>query len=198
MNVLVRRLLILGMALACAGCAGEYEQASRQTAPPETAPPEVAAEVDPLAVLAEIPGIEKPAPVVEERQPAADKPPEPSAPPVSPPASPPPTRTPQRPTGPSIRLSAGVALPQSLPTGTAMGMNVDYTFTAGQPLPSRPYVWVIESAKAGHVKQPVPLSQSGTLQAFFTQLRPQHGPFNTHIESSDGSRLSKSVPLRSY
>ena len=161
MNILVRRLLILGMAMAFAGCAGENDP-------------------------------EKPAPAVEERQPATSKPPEPSRPP----ASPPPARAPQPPTGPSIRLSAGVALPQSLPTGTAIGMSVDYVFTVGQPLPSRRYVWVIEPAKADPVKQPVQLSQSGTLQAFFLQLRPEHGPFHVHIESSDGSRLSTSILLR--
>ena len=77
-----------------------------------------------------------------------------------------------------------------------MGMSVDYVFTVGRPLPSRRYVWVIEPAKADAVKQPVQLSQSGTLQAFFPQLRPEHGPFHAHIESSDGSRLSTSISLR--
>ncbi len=182
MNALVRRLLILGMALAFAGCVGEYERAARQAGQQETAPAEADAEVNAPPASEEIPGQEKPASAVEESQP--------------PPASPPSARAPQRPTGPSVRLSAGVALPQSLPTGTAMGMSVDYVFTAGQPLSSRRYVWVIEPAKADPVKQPVQLSQSGTLQAFFPQLRPEHGPFHVHIESSDGSRLSTSISLR--
>jgi hypothetical protein len=77
-----------------------------------------------------------------------------------------------------------------------MGMSVDYVFTAGQPLSSQRYFWVIEPAKADPVKQPVQLSQSGTLQAFFTQLRPEQGPFQAHIESPDGSRLSTSISLR--
>ena len=192
MNVLVRHLLILGMALAYAGCAGEYEEAARQASRQETAPEEADAEADAMAAVAEIPAVGGPAPAVEESRPAAGKPPEPSPPP----ASPPPPRTPQRRTGPSIRLSAGVALPQSLPTGTAMGISVDYAFAAGQPLPSLSYVWVIEPAKADPVKQPVQLSQSGTLQAFFTQLRPEHGPFHAHIEGSDGTRLSRSISLR--
>ena len=196
MNVLVRHLLILGTVLAYAGCASEYEQAARQAARQETAPEEADAEVDALAALAEIPATGEPAPAVGESQPAAGKPPEPSPPAASPPASPPPPAAPQRRTGPAIRLSAGVALPQSLPTGTAMGMSVDYAFTAGQPQPSLSYVWVIEPAKADPVRQPVQLSRSGTLQAFFTQLRPEHGPFYAHIEGSDGSRLSRSIPLR--
>ena len=192
MNVVVRRLLILGMALAFAGCVGEYERAARQAGHQEAAPAEADAEVNAPAASAETPGPEKPAAAVEERQPATSKPPEPSRLP----ASPPPASAPQRPAGPSIRLSAGVALPQSLPTGTAMGISVDYVFTAGQPLSSQRYVWVIEPAKADPVKQPVQLCQSGTLQAFFTQLRPEHGPFQAHIESSDGSRLSTSISLR--
>ena len=52
MNVLVRRFLILGMALAYAGCAGEYEQAARQTACQETSPAEADGEVDALAAFA--------------------------------------------------------------------------------------------------------------------------------------------------
>ena len=192
MKILVRHLLILGMALTYAGCASEYEEAARQAARQKTVPEEAVAEVDAPAALAQIPAAEEPAPVAEESQPATGNPPEASPPP----ASPRPPRAPQRPAGPSIRLSAGVALPQSLPTGTAMGMSVDYAFTAGQPQPSLSYVWVIEPAKADPVRQPVELSQRGTLQAFFTQLRPEHGPFNAHIEGSDGSRLSRSVSLR--
>ena len=182
MNVLVRRLLILSMALAFAGCTDEFEPSAQQAGQQETVP----------AASAEIPGPEKAAPADDKGQPATSKPPGPS----SPPASPPPARTPQRLTAPSIRLSAGVALPQSLPTGTAMGMSVDYVCIAGPPRSLQRYVWVIESAKADPVKQPVQLSRSGTLQAFFTQLRPEHGPFRAHIESSDGSRLSTSLSLR--
>ena len=192
MNVPVRHLLMLGMALAFAGCASEYEEAARQAARQRPAPEKTDAEVAALAAMAEAPAAEKAVPAIEESPPASGKAPEQSPPP----ASPPPPGASQRPAGPSIRLSAGVALPQTLPTGTAMGMSVDYTFTVGQPRPSLAYVWVIEPAKADPVRQSVPLSQSGTLQAFFTQLRPQHGPFHTHIEGSDGTRLSQSISLR--
>jgi len=188
MNVLVCRLLILGMAMAFVGCGGEPEQVPREVGHQETSP----AGVNVAAASAEKPGPEKPAPAVEERQPATSKPPGPSRPP----ASPPPARAAQPSAEPSIRLSAGVALPQSLPTGTAMGMSVDYVFTAGQPVSSQRYVWVIEPAKGNLVKQRVQLSQRGTLQAFFPQLRPENGPFRAYIESSDGSRLSTSISLR--
>ncbi|MBN1591033.1 MAG: hypothetical protein JW888_16085 [Pirellulales bacterium] len=188
MSVFVRRLLILGAAMAFAGCGGDPEPGPREVEHQETSP----AEVSVPAASVEIPSSEEPAPAAEERQPPTDTPPEPSWPAVSPP----PASVPQPSAAPSIRLSAGVALPQSLPTGTAMGMSVDYVFTAGQPESSRQYVWVIEPATGDPVKQPVQLSPSGTLQAFFPQLRPDHGPFLTHVESSDGSRLSTSVSLR--
>jgi hypothetical protein len=157
------------------GCADVYEEAARQSASQEATPKTTDAEVD----VPETGSAEKPVAPVKESRPVAAKP-----------------AAPQRRTGPSIRLSAGVALPQSLPTGTAMGISVDYTFTIGQPRPREAYVWVIEAANADSVKQPVQLSPSGTLQQFFTQLRPQHGPFHAHIEASDGTRLSQSLSLR--
>ena len=189
------RMLLVGLLLAVGtlGCVGEDPFGP-------TAEPKPAAETKPVADKAEpadsaeIPGPEKSASAVGAGQPATSKPPKPSRSPPSPPTA----RAPQRPTGPSIHLSAGVALPQSLPTGTAMAMSVDYAFAAGQLLSPPRYVWVIEPANADPVKQPVLLSESGTLQAFFTQLRPEHGPFHTHIESSDGSRLSSSVEAVMY
>ncbi len=115
------------------------------------------------------------------------------------PSPPPPSRpsTSADPWGPgTIRLSAGVALPQSLPTGTAMGFSVDYQFTANQPTGPVPLFWVIEGGKGQSVKQPVQMTSRGTLQGFVTQFRPEHGPFNCHIEDKSGNRLSKSIALR--
>ena len=48
-----------------------------------------------------------------------------------------------------VKLSAGVALPQSLPSGTAMGLSVDYVLVGSLPTSSGQIVWVIESAKGG-------------------------------------------------
>ena len=117
--------------------------------------------------------------------------PEPVAVEPRPPTTPPPAAYAQ----PSIQLSAGVALPQSLPTGTTMGFSVDYQFTAGEP-GSSPYVWVIKPSKGQTIKQPVQLRARGTLQGFCPPLRPENGPFSTHIENAQGNRLSKSLPLR--
>ena len=115
-------------------------------------------------------------------------------------AAPPP---PDRPTGATsqtssdtIRLSAGVALPQSLPTGTAMGFSVDYEFVRHPPTGPANFFWVIESGKGQAVRQPVQMTARGTLQGFVTQFRPEHAPFSTHIEDQSGNRLSKSLPLR--
>ncbi len=95
----------------------------------------------------------------------------------------------------SIHLSAGVALPQSLPIGTTMGFSVDYQFAGGEPGSSL-YLWVIKPSKGQTIKQPVQLRAQGTLQGFFPPLRPENGPFSTHIEDAQGNRLSKSLPLR--
>jgi hypothetical protein len=97
---------------------------------------------------------------------------------------------------PPIRLSAGVALAQTLPTGTAMGFSVDYEFTAEEPNPAAPYVWVIEPGKGPPVKFIVRLKGKGNLSMFVPKWRPENGPFQTHIEDPGGRRLSASIPLR--
>ena len=79
-----------------------------------------------------------------------------------------------------FRLKAGVAVPQSLPTGTAMGMSVDYQ--AGGLNQSSRYVWVVTSEGGGNVEQAFQPRTQGTLQTFFLDLRPEHRPFNSHIE----------------
>ncbi len=98
--------------------------------------------------------------------------------------------------GVSIELSAGTALAQTLPTGTAMGFSVDYRFTNGQPDPTAAYLWVIQPADGQPLAKPVRLQSRGTLQDFAPQLRPENGPFHTHIEDQRGARLSESHRLR--
>jgi hypothetical protein len=89
-----------------------------------------------------------------------------------------------------------VALAQSLPTGTAMGFSVDYQFAQGEPNPSSRYLWVVEPSNGPPAKIGVRLQEHGTLQTFVLQLRPEHGPFKSHIEDGQGSRLSRSIPLQ--
>ena len=184
MNIGIRYSLILGVALACAGCAGEYERAGGGPSRRPTTSENVDEDANVPSPDTEPPATEEP---VEEIRPVTAKPAR---------QSPPPETAPQRSAASPIKLSMGVALAQTLPTGTAMGMSVEYEFTAGEPLPSNSYVWVIEPAKGKPVRQPVQLQRSGTLQAFFSQLKPEQGPFSAHIEGSDGNRLSKSISLR--
>jgi len=101
-----------------------------------------------------------------------------------------------KPSGITIELSGGTALPQTLPTGTAMGFGVHYKFTNGQPDPAAEYIWVIQTADGQSLARPVHLESKGTLQDFAPQLRPENGPFQTHIEDQQGRRLSESIKLR--
>jgi hypothetical protein len=79
-----------------------------------------------------------------------------------------------------VKLSAGVALPQSLPDGTAIGVSVDYSVDGELHRSSR-YYCVIKSGAADVVTE-VQLESSGTLAAFFSQLKPEHRPFSARIE----------------
>jgi len=209
--------LLLAAALSALGCSDGYETApaydsgvltpptsqdpepttdsatisSRES--PEPSPTSGPADEAPGPGLAELPAMEQPAETPP--MPSASSPP---PTPVLPSASTPPTPAePAAAQQPSIRLSAGVALPQSLPTGTAMGFSVDYQFSAGAPSTSSPYVWVIQPSKGQRAIERRQLTNQGTLQSFFQQqFRPENGPFSTHIEDANGNRLSRSLPLR--
>ncbi len=114
----------------------------------------------------------------------------------SPPASAEPTSTQTTPTvsagKPSIRLSVGLALPQTLPDGTQIGVSVDYKLTGGTLNPSAKYVWVVES-RQGQTAMEVQISpQGGNLASFLPiEIRPGDGPFKAWIDevSASGSRV---------
>ena len=95
----------------------------------------------------------------------------------------------------AIKLSAGVALPQTGPEGTLMSFSVDYEFTQGEPSSSG-YVWVIERAHGGPARQPVQLARQGNLPILINGWRPEDGSFQTHIEDRSGNRLSAVIELR--
>lgn len=122
----------------------------------------------------------------------AESPPREERPPAAPARAP--SRSPSR--GYPIQLSAGVALPQTLPTGTAMGFSVDYRWVEGAPNPAETYFWVIEPAGGPPIRQPVRLQREGTLTAFAFEFRPEHGPFHTYIVDAHGRPLSPRTPLR--
>jgi len=98
-----------------------------------------------------------------------------------------------------VHLSAGLALPQLLPDGTAMGMSMDYSVNSRLNSSSKYYL-VIKSG-AGETISEVKLEGQGNLSAFFTQLKPEHRPFSAHIEevSSASKRrviVSNELPLQ--
>lgn len=102
---------------------------------------------------------------------------------------------------PLIRLSAGVALPQTGPEGTLMSFSVDYQFTRGTPEPSSTYLWIIERQDGPPVELPVrPIEFRGTMQALAGSWRPEQGPFRARFDevTAAGSRrpVSASVDLR--
>ncbi len=196
-------LVLLAAALLAIGCSGGVDDllgrpggeeggdeasgaAKPQAAPPP--PPSGAVGNDAGAAGA---GSEPPVerPVVAPTATVSQPPPPPAAKPRA---------APSAPSGslPSIQLSTGVALAQTLPTGTAMGFSVDYEFTQGGPNAASQYVWVIEPGKGPPVKFLVRLSRKSTLQVFVLKWRPPDGPFQSHIEDTSGNRLSRSISHR--
>ena len=198
---LVAALLLAGGFAGCeepGGGAGKGGATLERSGPPPPPPP-------PLAKTA---GEGTRPDVGGGRAPAGAPPGARPAPPVSPPVarpvtSPPPVSPPPGSTAgltasgpPAIRLSAGVALPQTGPTGILMSFSVDYKFTAGEPNPTSPYVWVIQRAKGAPARVGVRLGQKGTLPILIGGWRPEQGPFQSHIEDASGNRLSRSISLR--
>lgn len=133
-------------------------------------------------------------------QPAAAKAPEPivaNPPAVQPsPPSPPPSAPPSN--EPRIRLSTGVALPQTTVDGTKMFFSVDYQYLQGEPAANRD-VFVVERAHGAAHKQLVAESKGPdgrTLVAIPPNWRSEDGPFKAHVEDRDGNRISDSIELK--
>ena len=99
-----------------------------------------------------------------------------------------------------VQLSVGVALAQTLPDGTAMSFSVDYQFRDGSPSPSNKYFWAIEGQGGKSLRQPVQLANKGNLQILAPGLRPEAGPFSSHIieVTPEGSqrKISRSINMR--
>ena len=177
--------LLSAVALA-AGCSGGYDDdasdlAAERAADEASQPASPSPESQPAGDGAAAPSDEKP----PQRQATPSPRTEPRPPKPKPSAS-----------KPAVQLSAGVALPQTGPTGTLMSFSVDYRFTQGQPDRSSPYVWVIERSRGEPARQEVRLTDRGTLQILIPGWRPEEGPFQTHIEDPNARKLSDSAPLR--
>ena len=99
-----------------------------------------------------------------------------------------------------MKLSAGVALPQPLPSGTAIGFSVDYVLLADLPTHDGEVRWVIESAKES-IEIAVRLESRGNLTTFAPTMKPEDSPFQSYlaIVASDGHKLpiSPAIEMRS-
>ena len=88
---------------------------------------------------------------------------------------------------PKLRLARAVALAQTLPTGTAMGFQVEYFFN-GEFDPSGRYFWVIQPPKGDAVAMPVTLNkQHGSLATFVTQWGAVTGAYEMQIQMLNAS-----------
>ena len=214
MSLSWRACLWVCLLMVSAGC--EYEPAPSPSAPSEPLAEQPAA-APPAKAGSEPPRADAPPgqPAAAAPSPAQAHPPR-AGNPLRQPAEATPTRPQARPAMPknplrrlpapegrppgSIRLSAGLALPQTGPTGIMMCFSVDYSFTSGGPNPSSQYVWVIERAKGDPWMQSRQLAKRGTLEVIIVGWRPEQRPFNTHVMevSQYGSRrrVSPSASLR--
>lgn len=99
-----------------------------------------------------------------------------------------------------IRLSTGVALAQTLPTGTGMLFSVDCRFSEGGLNPSSRYVWVLQGRNGKSLRQAVQLFRPGEITLVVPDLRPEAGPFSSYIVevTPDGTRrrVSRSIDMR--
>lgn len=198
---------LFSVVVLAAGCSGDYEvgtdyqdangPSGREAGAPAGDAPAPSRDSPAAAGASEVTPTER----AEDRRPPAyassakpgSAPPQPSTPSTRP--AQPPGQAPSSPQA-LIRLTPNAALAQTLPTGTAMGFSVDYVFMRGEPHPSVPYFWVVEPAKGQTARQEVRLAVRGRLEGFFLQLRPEHGPFKTHIEDYRGNRVAQSVSVR--
>ena len=103
---------------------------------------------------------------------------------------------------PPIRLSMGVALPQTGPDGILMSFSVEYDRPQATPIPSRWRTKPIRRITSGDrtgacalFKQAVHLGGQNTLVVLINGWRPTDAPFTTHIEDRYGHRLSRSIDL---
>jgi hypothetical protein len=175
LRIAVRQLGLVTM-LALAGC--EYQQAGTPNAP---GTPSASG---PTPESAETPS----PPPVQTEQPPERTAPVPSVPPAASAAA------------VQVRLSAGVALPQTGPTGTMMGFSVDYEFANGRPDGAAKYAWIIQRVKGPEAAVSVKLKAKGTLQKFLLDWRPSDGPFTSTLVElrPNGSKhpIATSVTLR--
>ena len=103
---------------------------------------------------------------------------------VKPRSSSPPASNPQQ--SEPVKLSAGVALPQTLPSGTALGFSMDYVVLEDLPTSDGAVKWVIESAQES-VEVDVHLDSRGNPH----DICPKHAARTRPVSKLLGARFSR-------
>jgi hypothetical protein len=80
----------------------------------------------------------------------------------------------------AFELRTGTALPQTLPSGTALGVSVSYEFVGRRKTAVR-YLLVVERGGGPSAALEFTPKQTGTLATFIPGWQPQEGPFSCHI-----------------
>lgn len=98
----------------------------------------------------------------------------------------------------AVRLRTPTALPQTLPSGTAIGFSVDYVFESGEPSYQSEYAWIITNGRGEKVMIPVELKREGVLQ-HFVSWRPRDKPFKSVLAEKPASgpprEISRTVDM---
>jgi hypothetical protein len=93
----------------------------------------------------------------------------------------------------------GVALPQSLPSGSAMTFGLQYHVASGALDPANNYEWVIEPPHGIAWKQQVTLERQGELNALISEWPPETGDYTTYIQqigpTGSATIISKKLKL---
>jgi hypothetical protein len=97
-------------------------------------------------------------------------------------------------------LSRGVSLAQTGPEGTMMGFSVEYRVAGGPSATGSKHFWLIKPAQGSSSRQEISLRDRGTLEGFFPQYRPEHGPFEACVVQQDAlgkeSQVSPFITLK--
>lgn len=196
-------MTLLVAILVAAGCSDGEDRASVTLPEEESADPKIAPATPPPPPPPPAPlpppatgDLNEGPPETDTDEPEGPRPQLPAIHPTPHPAPPPAAEQQPAPVEqPVIRLSTGVALPQTTPAGTVMSFSVEYEFVRGGPSASASYFWAIQRAQGPAGKMRVQLNAEGTLQTLVREWRSNDGPFRCHIEDGQGAKLSQPISL---
>ena len=98
-----------------------------------------------------------------------------------------------------ITLSAGVALAQTLPDGTAVLCSMDYQWTSGGPESGTEYVWVVKLGNGKQLTGPADVRKPrGTIQIVLRGVRPDDGPFQGAVFVKGATPAANPTPISGF